>query len=156
MAWIPAALAVVLVLAVSFPFLMPRLTRGRRARKAHRGDVVHLYANYDDDLRFEPRHERDIVAVARRELEAFGYRPGSESAVVPRTFRGRVAGDERLRLWTPRDESLRPVWVCTWHGVELPRVEAPAGTATLTREFLATAGSPPPVAGPTITRGPSS
>lgn len=105
--------------------------------KAHRGDVVHLYANYDEDLRFEPRHERDIMAVARRELDAFGYRPGSESAVVPRTFRGRVPGDARIRLWTPRDESLRPVWICTWHGVELPHVEAPAGTVTLTREFLA-------------------
>jgi len=141
MAWVPATISALVLLALLYPLLSPRLRRGRRARKAHRGGVVHLYANYDEDLRYEPLHDDDIMPVSRADFERFGYHPRGESAVVPRTFRGRVAGDEKVRLWSSNDESLRPVWVCTWQSVELPGV-APTtrSVAGLTKEFLKKSG----------------
>lgn len=141
MAWVPATIAALVLLVLLYPLLSPRLRRGRRARQAHRGGVVHLYPNYDEDLRYEPRHDDDIMPVSRAGLESFGYHSGGESAVVPRTFRGRVAGDEKVRLWSSHDESLRPVWVCTWQSVELPGV-APTTRpmVSLTREFLERSG----------------
>lgn len=125
MTWAPVALAALLLLAVAYPLIEPFLSRERRARRVHRGGVVHWYPNYDEDLQFEPRHEADIVAVRRSELLHLGYAPGSSSVVVPRTFRRRVAGDANLQLWRSRDETLRPVWICDWHGREIHTASQP-------------------------------
>lgn len=135
MTWAPVALAALLLAAIAYPFLAPRLRREMRARETHRGHVVHVYVNYDEDLHFEPREENDILPVARRELERFGYSPADETAVVPRTFRRRIAGDEHLRLWNPSDASLRPVWVCTWSGVELGSTSASVPPALIRAPF---------------------
>lgn len=126
MTWVPVALAALLLLAVAYPLIEPFLSRERRARRAHRGRVVHWYPNYDEDLRFEPRHEADIVAVRRSGLLHLGYAPGSRTVVVPRTFRRRVAGDANLQLWRSHDETLRPVWICDWHGREIHAASLPA------------------------------
>jgi hypothetical protein len=139
MAWVPVASVALLVLALLYPVLRPRLSRGRRARSAHRGNVVHWYPNYDEDLRYEPLHSEDIVPIRRDSLKRFGYTESSQFAIVPRTFRGRVKGDSKLRLWTSSDEDLRPVWVCAWRQpLDLPLVaEPPLSTVQLSREHLA-------------------
>ncbi len=86
----------------------------------HRHGVLHWYPNYDDDLRFEPKHDRDIIAVSRASLAQLGYEPTDDHVRVPRTFRRQVAGDRQLRLWKPKDATLRPVWICCWvHRVDL-------------------------------------
>jgi len=144
MSWVPVAFAVLLLLVVVYPFVEPRLTQGRRARRAHRGGVVHVYPNYDEDLSFEPRMSEDIVAVRRIDLIDLGFQPRDESTVVPRTFRRRVAGDVHLELWKSTDHTLRGLWVCAWHGVEVPitSVET-APHSRLTRQMLLRSNSGP-------------
>ena len=137
MSWLPVVFAALLLMAVLYPFAAPFLARERRGRRAHRGGVVHWYPNYDESMQFEPRMERDIIPVTRSDLHGLGYRPGSEDAVVPRTFRHRVPGDVRFRLWTSPDESLRPLWICCWHGLELAGTgHAREGLTRLTRDML--------------------
>lgn len=137
MSWVPVAFAALLLAAVLYPVAAPFLARERRARHAHRGGVVHWYPNYDEAMQFEPRMDRDIIPVTRGDLERLGYRPGFEDAVVPRTFRRRVPGDDRFRLWTSTDESLRPVWICCWKRPEFAPADAErTDAATLTREML--------------------
>lgn len=135
MSWVPAAFAALLLLVVLYPFVEPHLTRERRARRAHRGGIVHWYPNYDEEQQFEPRMDRDIIPIHRSDLTRFGYHAGLEIAVVPRTFRNRVPGDGRFQLWKPQDESLRAIWICCWHGVEFPG-ESAGDTMSLTRSML--------------------
>lgn len=142
MSWVPAAFVLLLLVAVLYPLLEPRLTQGRRARRAHRGGVVHWYPNYDEHMQFEPRLERDIIPVRRDDLADLGYRESQETAIVPRTFRKRIAGDLRFRLWIAEDEALRPIWICCWQGVDpLPRGDA--RVFRLTRELLHRVDSAP-------------
>jgi hypothetical protein len=137
MSWVPVAFAALLLAAVLYPVVAPFVARKRRARHAHRGGIVHWYPNYDDAMQFEPTMDVDIIPVVRHELERMGYSPASDDALVPRTFRRRIPGDVRFRLWTSADASLRPVWICCWQGFDLAHGDTGnTGMIHLTRDML--------------------
>lgn len=80
----------------------------------HLGGSCHWYANYDEELRYEPKRRSDIVRLTRPDILARGYRPTDDVQVVPRTFRHRVPGDTKIRLWRSEREAVPPLWLCEW------------------------------------------
>ena len=136
MAWLYITVAVVIAVGVLVAVFASGSFGSRRGRHVHRGGTVHWYPNYDEDLRYEPLNESDIVAISRGDLVAFGYSSSSEEHVVPRTFRGRIPGDHRLRLWTSVNRDLRPIWVCV--SPNIPELLASdVATIALSNELLA-------------------
>lgn len=103
-----------LLVVVLFPFVSKRLRAARRGRAVHLDGSCHWYANYDEDLRYEPRLRSDIIRLTRAEVIERSYRPTLESQVVPRTFRHRVPGDTRVRLWRSERQDAPPLWLCEW------------------------------------------
>ncbi|MGK2855697.1 MAG: hypothetical protein ACSLFQ_00685 [Thermoanaerobaculia bacterium] len=109
------AVAALLLLAVVLgPILVRRLRLARRERAVHLDGGCHWYANYDEDLRYEPQSRADIVRLRRDELLDRGYRATEDVQVVPRTFRHRVPGDVKIRLWTSSQPETKPLWLCEW------------------------------------------
>ncbi|MCM2314767.1 MAG: hypothetical protein NDJ92_06400 [Thermoanaerobaculia bacterium] len=109
-----AVLALLLLVIVLSPIVMGRFRLARRERAVHLGGSCHWYANYDEELRYEPRSGADIVRVLRDDVLRRGYAPTSEVQVVPRTFRHRVPGDSKIRLWKNGDVASPPLWLCEW------------------------------------------
>ncbi|MBI2213448.1 MAG: hypothetical protein HYU52_07365 [Acidobacteria bacterium] len=111
---IAAFAALGLLFVVLFPFVSKRLRAARRGRAVHLNGSCHWYANYDEELRYEPKRRSDIIRIERSELFARGYKPADVRQVVPRTFRRRVPGDTHVRLWKSDRRSLPPLWLCQW------------------------------------------
>jgi len=111
---IAAFAALGLLLVVVFPFVATRLRTARRGRAVHLGGSCHWYANYDEDLRYEPKRRSDIVRLTRSDVLARGYRPTDDVQLVPRTFRHRVPGDTKVRLWRSDRNGSSPLWLCEW------------------------------------------
>ena len=109
-----AVLALLLLVIVLSPIVMERLRLARRERAVHRGGSCHWYANYDEELRYEPHSGADIVRLLRDEVLRRGYAPTSEVRIIPRTFRHRVPGDSKIRLWKNGDASSPALWLCEW------------------------------------------
>lgn len=109
-----AVLALLLLVIVLSPIIMGRFRLARRERAVHLGGSCHWYANYDEELRYEPHSGADIVRVLRDEVLRRGYAPTSEVQIIPRTFRRRVPGDSKIRLWKNGDASLPALWLCEW------------------------------------------
>jgi hypothetical protein len=111
---IAAFAALGLLVVVLFPFVSGRLRAARRERAVHLGESCHWYANYDEELRYEPKRRHDIIRLTRPELLARGYRPTEDVQFVPRTFRYRVPGDWKIRLWRSDRNGAAPLWLCEW------------------------------------------
>lgn len=111
---IAAFAALGLLAVVLFPIVSKRLRAARRGRAVHLGGSCHWYANYDEELRYEPKRRSDIVRLTRPDILARGYRPTDDVQVVPRTFRHRVPGDTKIRLWRSEREAVPPLWLCEW------------------------------------------
>lgn len=109
-----AVLALLLLVIVLAPIITRRFRLARRERAVHLDGSCHWYANYDEELRYEPRSGADIVRVLRDEVLRRGYAPTSEVQIIPRTFRHRVPGDSRIRLWKNGDASSPALWLCEW------------------------------------------
>lgn len=109
-----AVLALLLLAIVLSPIVMRRFRLARRERAVHLGGSCHWYANYDEELRYEPQSGADIVRVLRDDVLRRGYAPTSEVQITPRTFRHRVPGDSKIRLWKNGDASLPALWLCEW------------------------------------------
>jgi hypothetical protein len=110
-----AAVGALLLLAIAIsPIVLRRLRAARRGRAVHLDGGCHWYANYDEDLRYEPHSHVDIVRLTREDVLARGYAPTDDVQAVPRTFRHRVPGDRRIRLWRKKDSPEAPLWLCEW------------------------------------------
>jgi hypothetical protein len=109
-----AFVALGLLVVVLFPLVSRRLRAARRERAVHFGGSCHWYANYDEELRYEPKRRSDIVRLTRDDLRGRGYEPTGEVQLVPRTFRLRVPGDRRIRLWKSGARGVPPIWICEW------------------------------------------
>lgn len=109
-----AVLALLLLVIVLSPVVMRRFRLARRERAVHLDGSCHWYANYDEDLRYEPHSGADILRVPRAEVLRRGYSPTSEVQLIPRTFRHRVPGDLKIRLWKNGDAAVPSLWLCEW------------------------------------------
>lgn len=109
-----AVLALLLLLIVLSPIVMRRFRLARRERAVHLDGSCHWYANYDEELRYEPHSGADILRVPRDEVLRRGYSPTSEVQLIPRTFRHRVPGDLKIRLWKSGDAAVPSLWLCEW------------------------------------------
>lgn len=107
-----AVLALLLLVIVLSPIAARRFRLARRERAVHLDGSCHWYANYDEDLRYEPQSGADILRVPREEVLRRGYAPTSEVQLIPRTFRHRVPGDQRIRLWKNGDAAVPSLWLC--------------------------------------------
>jgi len=114
MHFIAAFAALGLLVVVLFPFVSARLRAARRGRAVHLGGSCHWYANYDEELRYEPKRRSDIVRLTRSDVLARGFRPTDDVQVIPRTFRHRVPGDTKVRLWRSGTNGSPPLWLCEW------------------------------------------
>lgn len=103
-----------LLVVVLLPFMSRRLRVARRGRAVHLNGSCHWYANYDEELRYEPKRRSDIVRLDRRDVLSRGYKVTDERQVVPRTFRRRVPGDTHVRLWRSDRQGMPPLWLCQW------------------------------------------
>ena len=111
MRWLVIAMIVGLAV-IAYPSLAAALNRMWRKRRSHRGGLRHWYTNFDDRLQYEPVHDQDIVELSLSELDAAGYRPEGTIERIPRTFRHRIAGDHRIRLWRNPAAEAEARWIC--------------------------------------------
>ncbi len=111
---VAAVLALLLLVIVLSPIILRRVRLARRERAVHRDGGCHWYANYDEDLRYEPHSHADIVRLPREDVLHKGYRPTEDVQIVPRTFRHRVPGDVKIRLWKNGDPNAIALWLCEW------------------------------------------
>jgi hypothetical protein len=111
---VAAVLALLLLVIVLSPIILRRFRLARRERAVHRDGGCHWYANYDEDLRYEPHSHADIVRLPREDVLHRGYRPTEDVQIVPRTFRHRVPGDVKIRLWKNGDPDAIALWLCEW------------------------------------------
>ncbi len=108
-----AGMAVLVFGALLYPAIVPVMRLRKREWRAHRGHVLHWYANFDENLHYEPCYEADIVPLTLSEVIRRGYSSTKIVMIVPRTLRGRVAGARQLTLWKSSAPDAAPMWLCT-------------------------------------------
>jgi hypothetical protein len=112
MSWTDVLIGAVLLSALGAPVAYDFFRGRRRASRVHSGHRHHWYVNFSDKLEYEPMFDEDIRTVRKDEMIEQGYRPTKLVHRVPRTFRGRITGDEEIRLWKADRAELPPAWLC--------------------------------------------